>query len=67
MPNTASEFTTDALLTTSGAARLAGTSESNIRYLAKTGKLPCTRLAYGGLRLFARADIQRLAERRATR
>jgi excisionase family DNA binding protein len=61
------EHITDALVTTSTAAKMAGTSESNIRYLAKTGKLPCTRLAHGGLRLFARADIQRLAERRATR
>ena len=47
-------------LTTSGAARALGLSESAVRLLARRGDLSCTRIA-GGLRVFARAEVDALA------
>jgi excisionase family DNA binding protein len=62
------EHITDALLLVSQAARLLDTSESTVRYMARRGQLPCTRVGTAGPRLFSRADVEALADaRRSTR
>jgi excisionase family DNA binding protein len=50
-------------LTTSSAARELRVAEGTIRRMAERGELPVLRTA-GGLRLFRRSDIERIAEAR---
>jgi DNA-binding transcriptional MerR regulator len=50
-------------LLASEAGRLAGYSAENIRVLERAGKLKALKTA-GGVRLFAREDIDRLAQQR---
>lgn len=52
-----------AQLSSGEVARLAGVSAETVRHWERTGKLPCTRTA-GGMRLFARADVERFLEER---
>jgi excisionase family DNA binding protein len=52
-------------LTTSEVARQVGISEQLVRVLARRGDLPATHTKLG--RLFARADIERLAQERAAK
>ncbi len=53
-------------LTTHDAARVLGLTTPRVRQLADTGTLPVIRTA-SGWRLFARADVERLARQRAAR
>jgi excisionase family DNA binding protein len=52
--------------TVSSAARLMGVSGDSIRLWERSGRLPAIRTA-GGVRLFAQADLERLARERAAR
>ncbi len=52
------------IVSVSGAARRIEDSESNIRYLADTGKLPCLRDADSGRRMFFLADLERFRKQR---
>ncbi len=54
------------LLTTSGAARLLELSSESVRAYERAGKLPATRTE-SGMRLFRRADVERLAAERRRR
>jgi excisionase family DNA binding protein len=54
------------LLTTSDAARQLGIAANTLRVWERTGRLPAIRTA-SGVRLFARADVDRIAAERATR
>jgi excisionase family DNA binding protein len=53
-------------MTVSGVARLLRCSADLVRYLERTGRLRATRTD-GGIRLFAEADVRRLAAERARR
>lgn len=55
--------TADRLLTTTDAARLANVSGETIRSWANSGKLPSQKTA-SGIRLFRRADIERVVDQR---
>jgi DNA-binding transcriptional MerR regulator len=50
---------------TRGAAALLECSPDNVRYLERTGQLTAVRVS--GVRLFRRADVQRLRRERLTR
>ena len=54
------------LLTTSGTARLLELSSESVRAYERAGKLPATRTE-SGMRLFRRADVERLAAARRIR
>lgn len=54
----------DRPLTTSDVARELRISESSVRGLERSGRLPATRTATG-IRLFDPADVRRMAEQRA--
>jgi len=54
----------DQPMTTSDVARALQLSESHVRHLEKTGVLPASKTA-SGLRVFAAADVARVAEARA--
>lgn len=53
------------LLSPSAAARLLGLTARRVRQLARSGRLPATVTPLG--RLYARADVDRLASERAAR
>lgn len=55
--------TTSALLLTSQAARLLAVSSETVRLWERTGQLRAVRVV-GGLRLFQRVDVERLARER---
>jgi excisionase family DNA binding protein len=52
------------IVTTGFAARLLNRSENTVRAYERAGRLPAVRVA-GGMRLFRRSDIDRLAEQLA--
>jgi excisionase family DNA binding protein len=54
------------LLTVSSAAKILKTSEGTVRRLERSGELPAQRTS-NGMRLFDRADVDRLARERAER
>jgi excisionase family DNA binding protein len=54
------------LLTVSSAAKILKTSEGTVRRLERSGELPAQRTS-SGVRLFDRADVDRLARERAER
>jgi DNA-binding transcriptional MerR regulator len=54
------------LLTPQDVARLSGVSAASVRNWERTGKLLATRTA-SGMRLFMRADVDRLIEHRRQR
>jgi excisionase family DNA binding protein len=56
----------DALLLTSEAARVLGVTPDTVRRLERLGKLPAKKTARG-VRLFARDDVERLAQERQAR
>ena len=56
----------DTPLTSADAGRLLGVTPARVRQLAVTGRLPHIRTA-NGIRLFQRADVERLARERAVR
>lgn len=51
-------------ITTSVVARLLGVSESGVRLLERSGRLPATKTSTG-IRIFAKADVERYAAQRA--
>jgi excisionase family DNA binding protein len=53
------------LLTSADAARILGVVPATVRQLEKGGKLPAQRTP-GGVRLFRRSDVERLARERAS-
>lgn len=53
----------DDLMTVADAAGILGLSVDMVRLLEKSGRLPALRTT-GGIRLFRRADVERLAEER---
>ena len=53
-------------LTVSGAARALRVSEGTVRAWERRGELPATKLA-SGMRLFRRADVERLIRARKAR
>ncbi len=53
------------LLTPADAARILGITPATIRLMVATGKLKVAVRTEGGIRLFRRADIERLATQRA--
>jgi excisionase family DNA binding protein len=53
----------DELMTVADAGRILGVSTDMVRLLERDGHLPCMRTV-GGVRLFRRADVVRLAEER---
>ncbi len=53
----------DLPLTTTDAARIAGVAANTIRLWERLGRLPALRTA-SGVRLFARADVERVAAER---
>ncbi len=57
---------TSELLTTGDAARILGVSADSVRVYERAGRLAATRTA-GGVRLFTREDVERLAGERAGR
>lgn len=54
----------DDLMTTGEAGRLLGLSPDMVRWLEREGRLPAQRTT-NGLRLFRRADVEKLAAERA--
>jgi excisionase family DNA binding protein len=56
----------DEQLTTSGVARELGVAEGTVRLMARRGELPAVRLS-SGMRIFRRADVDRLREQRIGR
>lgn len=53
----------DELLSVSDAARILGVTPTTVRLMERTGQLPALRTA-GGMRLFQRVDVERLATAR---
>jgi excisionase family DNA binding protein len=53
------------LMTAVDAARILGLSSDMVRLLARQGRLKAAVLTVGGVRLFRRADVDRLAAERA--
>jgi excisionase family DNA binding protein len=56
----------DEWLTPADAARLLGVVPATVRQMERDGRLPAQRTA-GGMRLFRRDDVERMAEERAQR
>ncbi|MDP9357434.1 MAG: helix-turn-helix domain-containing protein [Chloroflexota bacterium] len=54
------------LLSAADAARLLGVVPATVRQMERSGRLPAERTA-GGMRLFRRADVERLAAEREGR
>jgi DNA-binding transcriptional MerR regulator len=59
-------MTTESLLWPAEAAEIAGVSTEWLRRLADRGVLGVTRMGPRGIRLYARGDIERLANRRSS-
>jgi excisionase family DNA binding protein len=57
---------TDEYLTTGDAARVLRVDPATVRMYERAGRLPALRTP-GGLRLFARSDVERLAHEREAR
>ncbi len=55
------------LLGPADAARILGVVPATVRAMARSGLLPPTAITEGGIRLFRRADVERLAADRAAR
>jgi excisionase family DNA binding protein len=55
----------DDLMTSSDAARILGLSSDMVRLLARRGALPIAARTIGGVRLFRREDVERVARDRA--
>jgi excisionase family DNA binding protein len=55
------------LMSTGDAARILGVTPATIRLMERQGRLPSLGRTQGGIRLFRRADVQRVARRRAQR
>lgn len=55
----------DDLMTSSDAARILALSSDMVRLLARKGALPIAARTIRGVRLFRRADVERLARERA--
>jgi excisionase family DNA binding protein len=53
----------DALLLTSEAGKILEISPDQVRHLERTGRLPAVKTS-GGVRLFKRCDVERLARER---
>ena len=60
------EQVNDELMAVSDAARVIGVTPAMIRIYANTGKLPFQRTT-GGMRLFARVDVERFRQEREDR
>jgi DNA-binding transcriptional MerR regulator len=56
----------DELMAVADAARVIGVTPAMIRIYANTGKIPFQRTA-GGMRLFARGDVERFSRERQER
>ncbi len=54
----------DELMTTGDIAKFLGLTSQYIQIMARRGQLPITATTAGGIRLFLRSDIERLAEER---
>ena len=54
------------LLSVADAARLPGVVPATVRHMERSGRLPAERTA-GGMRLFRREDVERLAAERGER
>jgi excisionase family DNA binding protein len=52
-------------LSTADAARVLGVTPATIRLMERQGRLPAATRTEGGIRLFRRSDVERLARRRA--
>jgi DNA-binding transcriptional MerR regulator len=52
------------LLSSHDVARLAGVAASTVRYWDRIGQLPAIGRTAGGIRLFARPDVERFIEAR---
>lgn len=62
MPTTSEKATE--LLLASEAARLVGISRQRVHQMADCGDLPCERIGENRVRVFKRADVERLAQER---
>jgi len=54
-------------LSTADASRVLGVTPSAIRLIVRRGELPVAAMTEGGIRLFERAAVEALADRRAER
>jgi excisionase family DNA binding protein len=54
-------------LSTADASRVLGVTPATIRLMARRGDLPVAAMTEGGIHLFRRAAVERLAKRRAKR
>lgn len=54
------------VLSTADAARLLGVVPATVRHMEKQGQIPALRTE-GGVRIFLRDDVERIAEERAAR
>ena len=54
-------------LSTADAARVLGVTPATIRLMARRGDLPVAAMTEGGIHLFRRAAVERLARQRAKR
>ena len=55
------------LLTAADAARILGVVPATVRVMALSGRLPVAAMTEGGIRLFRREDVERLARERGPR
>ena len=54
-------------LATADAARMLGVTPATVRQMERRGELKAAERTEGGIRLFRRVDVERLAKRRAAR
>jgi excisionase family DNA binding protein len=57
----------ESLLSVADASRILGVTPQTVRLMARQGTLPLATRTEGGMRLFRRADVERLAAERAAR
>jgi hypothetical protein len=55
------------LLSVADASRILGVTPQAVRLMVRTGKLAITAKTVGGIQLFAREEVERLARARAAR
>jgi DNA-binding transcriptional MerR regulator len=67
MRHDAPDTTTPDLLTAADSGRIADLTPAAIRLAARSGRLPVAARTAGGIRLFARADVERFAANRKGR
>lgn len=57
----------DELMTTGDVSKLLGLTSQYVQAMARRGKLPVAETTVGGIRLFRRRDIERIADERRRR